>query len=115
MSRKTGTLVMYVSFPNSSGRLVPNAFVRVLSDEANPPRVLAVPSGAVVPCDDGVCVWAVDAENRARCVQVETGKTWNGVTLVKSGLSEGDKVVSSGAFKLKEGMSVVCREGDDVK
>ena len=115
MSRKTGTLVMYVSFPNSSGRLVPNAFVRVLSDEANPPRVLAVPSGAVVPCDDGVCVWAVDAENRARCVQVETGKTWNGVTLVKSGLSEGDKVVSSGAFKLKEGMSVVCREGNDVK
>ena len=115
MSRETGTLVMYVSFPNPSGRLVPNAFVRVLSDEANPPRALAVPSGAVVPCDDGVRVWTVDGENKARSVLVETGKTWNGATLVKSGLSEGDRIVCSGAFKLKEGMAVVCREENEVR
>lgn len=115
MSRETGTLVMYVSFPNPSGRLVPNAFVRVLSDEANPPRVLAVPSGAVVLSDDGARVWTVDGENKARSVSVEIGKTWNGVTLVKSGLSEGDKIVSSGAFKLKEGASLVCHEGNEVR
>ena len=113
MSRETGTLVMYVSFPNPSGRLVPNAFVRVLADEANPPRALAVPSGAVMPGDDGARVWIVDGESRAHSVRVETGRTWNGATLVKSGLSEGDRIVCSGAFKLKEGATVVCHEEDE--
>ena len=113
MSRETGTLVMYVSFPNPSGRLVPNAFVRVLADEANPPRALAVPSGAVVPGDDGARVWIVDGGNRAHSVRVETGRTWNGATLVKSGISEGDRIVCSGAFKLKEGAAVVCHEEDE--
>ena len=110
MSRETGTLVMYLLFPNPSGRLVPNAFVRVLSDEAKPSRALTVPAGAVVLVDDGIRVWTVDGQNKARSVPVETGKTWNGMTLVKSGLSEGDRVVSSGGFKLKDGMTVVCHE-----
>lgn len=115
MSRETGTLVMYVSFPNPTGRLVPNAFVRVLSDEANPPRALVVPSGAVVLGDDGARVWKVDDGNRAHSVPVEVGRTWNGSTLVKSGLSEGDRVVSAGAFKLKEGAAVVCHEGNEAR
>ena len=115
MSRETGTMVMYVSFPNASGRLVPNAFVRVLADESKPPRALVVPSGAVVPGDDGARVWTVDGGNRAHSVRVETGKTWNGATLVKSGLSEGDRIVCAGAFKLKEGASVVCQEGNEGK
>jgi multidrug efflux pump subunit AcrA (membrane-fusion protein) len=76
---------------------------------------LAVPSRAVVLSDDGARVWTVDGENKARSVSVEIGKTWNGVTLVKSGLSEGDKIVSSGAFKLKEGASLVCHEGNEVR
>ena len=115
MSRETGTLVMYVSFPNPTGRLVPNAFVRVLSDEANPPRALVVPSGAVVLGDDGARVWKVDDGNRAHSVPVEVGRTWNGSTLVKSGLSEGDRIVSAGAFKLKEGAAVVCHEGNEAR
>ena len=111
MNRETGTLVMFVSFANPSGRLVPNAFVRVVSDEAKPPVVLAVPSGAVALGDEGPRVWTVDAAGKVHPVTVEIGKTWNGLTHVRSGLSEGMKVVSAGGFKLKDGMQVLCDGG----
>ena len=70
---------------------------------------------AVVLGDDCARVWTVDGGNRAHSVPVEVGKTWNGATLVKSGLSEGDRIVCSGAFKLKEGAAVVCREGNEAR
>jgi len=106
MNRQTGTLVMYVSFPNRAGRLVPNAFVRIISDEAKPPQALTVPSGAVTLCDEGTHVWTVDERLRAHSVSVEVGMTWNGKTQVKAGLEEGARVVCSGGFKLKDGMAV---------
>ena len=112
MNRETGTLVLYVSFANPNGRLVPNAFVRVLSDEAKPPQELTVPSGAVMLGDEGTRVWTVDDRNRVHPVAVEVGTTWNGRTLVRSGLAEGARVVSAGGFKLKDGMAVVCETED---
>lgn len=110
MSRETGTVIMYVSFPNPTGRLVPNAFVRVISDELNPMRTIAVPSGAVELTDDGRRVWTVDDSGKVHPVRVEVGKTWNGLTSIKSGIEEGTKVVSVGGFRLKDGMSVISEE-----
>ena len=115
MSRETGTLVMFVSFPNPKGRLVPNAFVRVISDEANPPRARVVPSGAVELCDEGKRVWTVDDGGKVHPVPVEVGKTWNGLTQVLSGVQEGARVVTVGGFKLKDGMTVVCEEENPVR
>ena len=106
MNRQTGTLVMYVSFANPSGRLVPNAFVRVISDEAKPLQALTVPSGAVMLTDEGTRVWTVDEDLKVKPVAVDVGATWNGKTLVKSGIPEGARVVSAGGFRLKDGMTV---------
>jgi len=108
MSRETGTLVMYVSFANPTGRLVPNAFVRVVSDETKPPRALTVPSGAVVLDDTGARVWTVDGDSRVHPAPVTVGKAWNGRTPVVEGLEAGVTVVTSGGFKLKDGMTVKC-------
>ena len=106
MSRTTGTLVMYVSFANPKGRLVPNAFVRVLSDERHPAAALTVPAGAAMLTDDGMCAWTLDDESRAHPVKVEVGTTWDGRTEVKKGLSEGQRVVTVGGFKLHDGTKV---------
>ena len=106
MSRETATLAMRVAFPNPSGRLVANAFVRVLSDERNPPSALVVPTLALVRTDEGLQAWKVDGEGRAHPVAVETDGEWNGLFRVAKGLSEGDRIVSAGAFKLKDGTPV---------
>jgi len=106
MSRETATLKMHVSFDNPAGRLVPNAFVRVLSDERNPPAALVVPTAALVRTDEGLQAWKVDAEGRAHPVAVETDGEWNGVSRISAGLADGDRIVGLGAFKLKDGAAV---------
>ncbi len=106
MSRATATLAMCVSFPNPSGRLVANAFVRVLSDERNPPSALVVPTLALVRTDEGLQAWRIDDDGRAHPAAVETDGEWNGLSRIAKGLAEGDRIVSSGAFKLKDGTPV---------
>ena len=106
MSRETATLAMRVAFPNPAGRLVANAFVRVLSDERNPASALVVPTSALVRSDEGLQAWRIDGDGRAHPVAVETDGEWNGLSRVAKGLSEGDRIVSLGAFKLKDGDAV---------
>ena len=106
MSRETATLAMRAMFPNPSGRLVANAFVRVLSDERVPPTALVVPALSLVRTDEGLRAWKIDDAGRAHPAAVETDGEWNGLSRVVKGLSEGDRIVSSGAFKLKDGTPV---------
>jgi len=106
MSRETATLAMRVAFPNPAGRLVANAFVRVLSDERNPASALVVPTSALVRSDEGLQAWRIDCDGRAHPVAVETDGEWNGLSRVVKGLSAGDRIVSLGAFKLKDGDAV---------
>ena len=103
MNRGTGTLAIHVSFPNPDGSLVANEFVRVISDMRNPPKALVVPTASFVRTDDGLQAWKIGNDGRAHPVSVMTDGAWNGLSRVVGGLAEGDVVVESGAFKLKDG------------
>ena len=106
MSRETATLTMHASFANPAGRLVANAFVRVLSDEKNPPSALVVPTAALVRADEGLQAWKIDGDGKAHPALVEVDGEWNGLSRIVKGLSEDDVIVALGAFKLKDGDSV---------
>ena len=106
VDRETATVVMHVSFANAGGALLPDAFVRVLSDESHPPRLLTVPSGAIERTAKGVHVWLLQADGTVKAAAVEIGAAWNGMTVVAKGLEEGTKVVVAGGFKLRDGMKV---------
>ena len=103
MSRETATLTMHVGFANPAGRLVANAFVRVLSDEKNPSTALVVPTAALVRVDDGLQAWKLGEDGRVHPVIVETDGEWNGLSRIVKGLSAGERIVALGAFKLKDG------------
>jgi len=106
MSKETATLTMHVGFANPAGRLVANAFVRVLSDEKTPPSSLVVPTAALVRVDEGLQAWRVGDDGKVHPVIVETGGEWNGLSRIEKGLSAGDRIVGRGAFKLKDGDTV---------
>ena len=106
MSRETATLIMHVGFDNHAGRLVPNAFVRVLSDERNPPEALVVPTAALVRTDEGLQAWKISGDSVVHPAFVEADGEWYGLTRIAKGLSAGDAIVESGAFKLKDGDTV---------
>ena len=106
VDRETATVVLRARFANAAGDLLPGAFVRVLSDESHPPRLLAVPSGAVERTAKGTHVWTLGPDGTAKANAVEVGANWRGLTAVRKGLSEGAKIVVDGGFKLRDGMKV---------
>ena len=110
MCRNTATLLMHVRFPNPAGRLVANAFMRIISDEKSPLETPVVPASALVRVDDGLQAWKIDAEGRVHPSYVEVDGEWNGLFRVVKGLSVGDRIVAKGAFKLKDGDIVKVME-----
>jgi membrane fusion protein (multidrug efflux system) len=105
------------TFPNPDGRLRPGMFanVEVLSNDKY--RVLLIPSTAVVYAPYGDSVFAIeekkDPAGKASLVAhqkfVRLGDRRGDLVSVVSGLAVGDTIVSSGAFKLRNGLPVVVR------
>ena len=110
VDRETATVVLHARFENANGALLPGAFVRVVSDESHPPRLLTIPCGAVEQTAKGVHVWLLKPDGAVKATAVETGATWNGMTTVLKGLDDGAKVVVAGGFKLRDGMKVDVAE-----
>ncbi|HSD18810.1 MAG TPA: efflux RND transporter periplasmic adaptor subunit [Anaeromyxobacter sp.] len=102
------------TFPNSDGRLRPGMFVNVeaVSPEKNP--VLIIPATAVIFAPHGDSVFAIEQKKDeagkiqtvARQKFVRLGDRRGDYVAVASGLSAGEQVVSSGAFKLRNGAAV---------
>jgi membrane fusion protein, multidrug efflux system len=102
------------TFENPDGRLKPGMFasVEVLSNERH--KVVVVPATAVIfaPYGDSVYVIEQKSENGktsqvVRQKFVRVGDRRGDFVSVSDGLSGGEQVVSSGAFKLRNGMAVV--------
>jgi membrane fusion protein, multidrug efflux system len=108
----TGTVKFKALFPNSGHELFPNQFVnaKLLIDVRR--GVIIVPSAAVQRGPQGPFVYAVKADRTAIVRPVEVGEIQDGDVSIKSGLSEGDLVVTDGAERLRDGAKVDLR-GDE--
>jgi membrane fusion protein, multidrug efflux system len=102
------------TFDNRDGRLRPGMFVKVdvLSSEKR--AVLTIPATAVIFAPYGDSVFAIEQKDpggKAAAVVkqkfIRTGERRGDVVAVTSGLEAGETVVSSGAFKLRNGGAVV--------
>lgn len=103
MSAKTATIQLRLSFPNPANLLIPNAYVRVLTDEAEPTPVVVVPNMAIESTEQGNAVWVVKADKTATRRIIEKGASANGLTVVKKGLVPGERIVHQGVHKVAEG------------
>ena len=105
------------TLPNPDGRLRPGMFanVDVISPEKRP--VLVIPATAVIYAPYGDSVFALEEKKDpagqatlvARQKFVRLGERRGDLVAVVSGLTTGETVVSSGAFKLRNGATVVVR------
>ncbi len=106
------------TFPNRDGRLRPGMFVNVevLSSEKRP--VLTIPATAVIFAPYGDSVFAIEEKKDAagktitvvRQRFVRMGERRGDLIAVASGLEAGETVVTSGAFKLRNGASVAVND-----
>ena len=62
---------------------------------------LAIPSAAIQRGPQGLFVWIATADNTAAVRPLRVGPTTGDLTIVDSGLEEGDRVVTDGQYKLQ--------------
>lgn len=91
--------------PNPEGVLLPGMFAQVTSD-IGARDALLVPEEALVNDPDGVFVWRLDGEDNAARARIEIGARQSGRVEVRSGLSAGDRIVSAGTHKVRDGSKV---------
>ena len=97
----TATIRLKAVFANDDERLWPGEFVnaRLLLETRS--DALAIPSAAIQRGPQGLFVWIATADNTAAVRPLRVGPTTGDLTIVDSGLEEGDRVVTDGQFKLQ--------------
>jgi multidrug efflux system membrane fusion protein len=102
----TGTLKLRAIFSNPDELLYPNQFVnaRLLVDTMQ--ATVRVPVPAVQRGAPGTFVYVIDANNTVSVRPVKLGTTDGGFQAVLSGLQAGERVVTDGTDRLKDGALV---------
>ena len=100
------------SIPNPDRLLRSGMFMRV-TVTADPRWSLAIPESAVQPVGPRTFVWRVTPENgtlKARRVEVELGQRADGFIEVKSGLVQGDRVITEGIIRVRDGSELKLQD-----
>lgn len=105
----TGTGKLKAVFENPNDQLWPNQFVNVRLLLEQRKDSLVVPAAAVQRGPNGNFVYVVKSDQTVTAKPVEVAVTQNNVTVLTSGVSVGDVVVTDGQDKLQNGSKVVAR------
>src|SRR5262249_33036541 len=102
IDQATATIRLKAIFPNHDEALWSGEFVniRVLLDTRR--GVLTIPSAAVQRGPNGLYAWIVTQDGNAEMRPLKLGPTADKVTIVETGLDEGDRVVTDGHYKLRQ-------------
>ena len=108
----TGTVKVRAQFDNENNALFPNQFVNVRLLVKTLQNAVTVPTSAIQRGAPGTYVYVINADNTVSVRQVSTGAVDGNVTAINSGLSAGERVVTDGTDRLRDGAKVtVAGEG----
>jgi membrane fusion protein (multidrug efflux system) len=108
----TRSVVLRATFENTNQLLRPGMFVRVAVVLPQAQPVLAIPATAILSAPFGDSVYVIEQSTNsaaglvARQQFVRTGQSHGDFVSVLTGLKAGDRVVSAGIFKLRNGSPV---------
>jgi membrane fusion protein (multidrug efflux system) len=115
VDQTTRNVRVQATIPNPAEKLRPGMFANVEVVLPEKVSVLAIPATAVLYAPYGDSVFVIETKNNEKTGQpeqvlrqqfVRLGAARGDFVVVESGLKAGDKVVSSGVFKLRPGMVV---------
>lgn len=102
----TGTIKLKATFANTDHRLWPGQFSTVLLRLAQDENATVVPSQAVQTGQKGDLVYVVKSDSTAEERPVKVARTYNGDSVIASGLQPGETVVTDGQMRLIPGIKV---------
>ncbi|HEY4029193.1 MAG TPA: efflux RND transporter periplasmic adaptor subunit [Caulobacteraceae bacterium] len=103
----SGAVTIRAVFPNPQGTLLPGMFVRAEVTEALAPDAILVPQEGVSRDAKGApTVLVVNDQNKAELRSIQIGQAVGSNWLVTKGLKPGDKVITEGLQRLRDGVAV---------
>ena len=103
---KTGTLRVRAEFPNPEKNLRPGMFARIRVDTGMRPDSILVPERAVTELQGKNFAWVIGADNKASQRAVKVGETIGENLLILEGLKAGERIITEGLQKVREGAPV---------
>jgi multidrug efflux system membrane fusion protein len=106
IDQSTATIRLKAMFPNEDERLWPGEFVNARLLVETRRNVVVVPASAVQRGPQGLFAWVVTSNHTAEPRSIEVGPSTSYLTIVTAGLSQGERVVTDGQYKLRKGVPV---------
>lgn len=107
----SGTVTLRARFDNPEGRLLPGMFVKAVLAEAVDTKALLLPQNCVQWDAAGKAyVWIIAEGDKIERRDVALGATIGGSWQITGGLTDGEKVVSSGVNRVRAGDTVRTKE-----
>ncbi|CAN7501452.1 efflux RND transporter periplasmic adaptor subunit [Mesorhizobium sp. LjNodule214] len=102
----SGTIATRASIPNPDLSLWPGQYVNVVLDAGTMPQMTSVPTVAVQPSQKGPFVYVVKPDNTVEMRPVQVALTEGDNSAISQGLKSGERVVTEGQTRLKDGAAV---------
>ena len=102
VDQASATIRLKAVFANEDERLWPGDFVNARVSLEVRRGVVTIPSVAIQRGPDGIFTWVVAAGNIAQARAIKSGPTSGDLTVITSGLEEGERVVVDGQYKLRQ-------------
>jgi membrane fusion protein, multidrug efflux system len=106
----TGTLSLKATFANTGLELWPGSAVEVALVLDIDKKAIVVPGSAVQKGQDGAYAFVVE-QGKAKLRRVEVLRTTPSFALIRSGVRAGEKVVTDGQVRLRDGLPVSVKPG----
>jgi len=107
---KTGTITVIGLFPNPGNLLRPGQYAKVRATTGVRRGAILVPQRAVNEMQGVYQVAVIGADNKAEVRAVETGDRSGTMWVIEKGLAPGERVVSEGFSRVKNGQLVTPKE-----
>lgn len=106
LNQTTGTFTVRALFPNPVHILRPGQFAKIILRGKEPTQKTLVPEEAIVTKQTGDFVYVVGSDGLVEERAVTRGDARGSLRIVESGLESGERVVSKGVHKVRDGAKV---------
>jgi membrane fusion protein, multidrug efflux system len=106
IDQATASYKLKALFANADERLWPGEFVNARLPVNTVKSALTVPDAAIQRGPDGLFIWTISADNKAVPKSVKTGASVAGLTIVTSGINDGERIITGGQYKLRKNSPV---------
>jgi len=111
VDQQTGTIRLKANFPNDKRQLWPGQFVNVRVLVNTLKNVVVAPTEAVQRGPDGTFVYVVGSDNTVSVREIKVARQDEKQAVIAEGVTPGEKLVTSGFGRLKDGARVSVSDG----